>query len=250
MIHSYPKQSIDSLVFRFTQCHSSSMSNHIEVTLEEPSLDCSSVIIFRTTTSIMHRAKKITKIAKFEPVWWNWKELGNGPGGGQAATPDVTKLDTPKASILDFQLHNNIVVPCIMNIHPNFRNLEDASSTKFVESVFKIISRFCFFISIHLLYHLFNFRNSGNLFELHFHRLVLFFIIYAFVCFIIYEYVVFLFFALIACFNFLFIHQYPSIFLDQIIKKLVSYIRFRLLITVSIIKTSVSSRCSNRMSLR
>lgn len=166
MIHSYPKQSIDSLIC-FTQCHSSSMSNHIEVTLEEPSLDCSSVIIFRTTTSIMHRAKKITKIAKLEPVWWNWKELGNGPGGGQAATPDVTKLDTPKASILDFQLHNNIVLPCVTNIHPNFRNLED-KSTKSIDCVFKVMSRFCFFISIRLLYRLFNFQNSGYLFALHF----------------------------------------------------------------------------------
>lgn len=79
--------------------HSSSMSNHIEVTLLEPCSRCSSVIIFKTTTSIMHRANSITNIAKFDPWCWNWKAPGSGPGGGQAATY-VAKVDTPEYAII------------------------------------------------------------------------------------------------------------------------------------------------------
>jgi hypothetical protein len=74
---------------------SSSKSNHIEVTLLLPSRACSSVMILNTTTSSMHNANSITNIAKLEPWWWNWKEVGSGPGGGKAATPNITRLGIP-----------------------------------------------------------------------------------------------------------------------------------------------------------
>ncbi|CAH2049885.1 unnamed protein product, partial [Iphiclides podalirius] len=78
---------------------SSSMSNHMEVTLLGPCSRCSSVMIFSTTTSIMHRANSMTNIAKFEPWWWNWKAPGKGPAGGQAATY-VARVDTPDRAIV------------------------------------------------------------------------------------------------------------------------------------------------------
>lgn len=66
----------------------------MDVTLLDWSRACSSVTILSTTTSIIHRANSITNTAKLDPWWWNWKLLGNGPGGGHAATPKVIKLDT------------------------------------------------------------------------------------------------------------------------------------------------------------
>lgn len=95
----------------FTSLQSSSWSNHSEVTLLVPcSLACSSVIILRTTTSAIHNANRIRNIAKLDPWWWNWYEFGNGPGGGHADTPNVTRLDIPLTDIVHLIIDSNFEI--------------------------------------------------------------------------------------------------------------------------------------------
>lgn len=124
-----------------TTLHSSSKSNQSDVTLLTPcSRACSSVMILRTTTSTMQSANKITNMAKFDPWWWNWKEFGGGPGGGNAATPNITKLDIGIDIVTTFSI---VIDTCVQDTRRNSNAREKILSAARTESPAGCTARDC-----------------------------------------------------------------------------------------------------------